>query len=61
MNVNPSKAQLRVASAIFTNFVVLWLGSMLVTRDVTLLTIDFILAILSWYLAVKIEENLEKL
>lgn len=61
MKFTLSTAQLKVASSVLSNFVVFWLGSMLVTRNVILLTADFILATLSWYLAVTIEKTLENI
>lgn len=54
-----SRARLKVASAIFSDFVVFWLGNILINRNILVLTGDIALAIFSYYLAVKIEELLE--
>lgn len=54
-----SKAHLRVASAVFSNFVVLWLGAVFATRDIFALTTNILLAIVSLYLAIKSEEILQ--
>ena len=55
-----TEAQLKVISAVSANFVVVWLVAMLGTADVLALTINLILAIVSWYLAIKAEETLKK-
>jgi hypothetical protein len=54
-------AQLKVFSAVMSNFVAFWFAAILATKDIFVLTLDLIMAILSWKLAVKSEEVLEKL
>lgn len=55
----PTRAQLKVFSAVCSNLVVVWLIAMVGTRDIFILIFDITFAILSWYLAVKAEEALE--
>ncbi len=56
-----TKSQLRVFSSICSNFVVLWLGGLFITKDPFALTVNLIYATISWKLAVKAEERLEAL
>ena len=55
-----TKAHLRVSSAVFSNFVVLWLGAVFATRDIFALTTNILLAIVSLWLSIKSEEILQK-
>ncbi|OGH18581.1 MAG: hypothetical protein A2868_02345 [Candidatus Levybacteria bacterium RIFCSPHIGHO2_01_FULL_40_15b] len=61
LELNLSRAQLRVLSNVFGNFVVVWIVAMFGTRNILVLTANFVLAIISWRLAVKVEEILEEL
>ncbi len=54
-----TKPQLQIASAVCSNFVVAWLGAMLLTRDPVALTMNFVAAIVSWKAAIRAEEILE--
>ncbi len=54
-----SSAQLKVFSAICSNFVVVWLVAGFTTKDLLVLTRDILAATISLYLAVVIEEILE--
>ena len=54
-----TKAQLRIASAVCSNFIVLWLSAMLVTNNQLTLTMNFVAAIVSWKAAIWAEELLE--
>lgn len=56
----PRRSQLKVFSAICSNFVVVWIVAAFVAKDIFALTIDIVFAILSWYLAIKAEEVLEE-
>lgn len=56
-----TRAKLKVFSAIFSNFVVVWLAAMLGTRDPFVLTLNFLFAIVSLDLAIKAEERAEKI
>lgn len=55
-----SKAQLKVFSAVCSNFVVVWLVAMLGTNDIFVLTADIFLAILSWKAGIFCENLLEE-
>lgn len=55
-----TRAQLKVFSAVCSNFVVFWLGSMLTVRNNFILTLSLFFAIVSWDLAVRAEEILEE-
>lgn len=59
-SLEPTKAQLKVFSAICSNFVVVWLVALLGTRDPFVLTANVILAIVSWKLAIKSEKLLDE-
>lgn len=59
-NLRPTRVQLKVFSAVCSNFVVVWLVAFFGTRDFLALTANFILAIVSWYLAVKAETLAEE-
>lgn len=59
MEIEFSRAQLKVLSAIFSNFAVVWIVALFTTRDPVLLTINVMLAIVSWHLAVKAELLIE--
>lgn len=61
MNFRPTKPQLKVASAVFSNFFVFWFLAVLTTTNIMALTADVILAIFCWYSAVSIEERLGNL
>ena len=54
-----TSAHLKVFSNVCGNMVVFWVAAILATTDQYNLTVDFIFAILSWYLAVRSEELLE--
>lgn len=54
-----TRPQLRVFSAVCGNFTAGWLATILVTRNWLVLIVDVLLAMVSWYLAVKAEEILE--
>lgn len=54
-------SQLKIFSAVCSNFVVFWLAAIVGTQDPFILTFDIIFAIVSWKLAVKAEEILEEL
>lgn len=54
------RPHLKVLSAVCSNFVVVWLIALFGTKDLLILTGDILLAMLSWYLAIKAEEALEK-
>lgn len=58
MRVELTAPQLKVVSAVCSNFVVVWLAAMLGTRDPFTLTLNFLFAIVSVYLAIKAEEAL---
>lgn len=53
------KSQLRVISAVSSNFVVVWLAALFTTRDIAALIFNIIVAILFWHLAAKAEDALE--
>jgi len=55
------RPQLRVLANVFGNLVVVWMVAILGTRDLLVLTANFVLAMISWRLAVKVEEILEEL
>ena len=55
-----SSAQLKVFSAVCSNFVVVWLIVIFTTRDISVIIQDVIAAFLAWYSAVRAEEVLEK-
>ncbi len=61
LSISVSRAQLRVLSAIFSNFVVGWLFAILGSRDSGRMALDLALSLVFWYLAVKTEEILEEL
>lgn len=50
------KSQLRVLSAVSSNFVVIWIIALLATRDFLTLTANLVCAIVGWYIASKAEE-----
>ncbi|MEK7617415.1 MAG: hypothetical protein AAB414_05175 [Patescibacteria group bacterium] len=56
-----TKSQLKVLSAVASNFVVIWVIAVFATRDALTLTGNFISAIVGWYIASKAEELSEKL
>lgn len=55
-----TKSQLKIFSAVCSNFVVVWLAAIVGSNDPFILTFDIISAIVSWKLAVKTEEILEE-
>lgn len=55
-----TKPQLKVLANVFGNFVVVWIVAMFGTMDAQALTVNFILAILSWYAGISVEKELEK-
>lgn len=59
IHVNLSNAQIRVLSSVFSNLIIVWSLAMFGTRDPLLLTVNGILAILSWKAAVRLEEELQ--
>ncbi len=58
MRVELTAPQLKVVSAIASNFVVVWLVAMLGTKDPFTLTLNFLFAMVSMHLAIKAEEAL---
>lgn len=56
-----ARSQLKVLSAISSNFVVVWVVVMVATRDPIILTGNFIGVIVAWYIASKAEEVSEEL
>lgn len=52
----PSKAQLKVFSAVCSNLAAGWFAAIFITRNPVLLTADIVGVIVSSYLAVKAEE-----
>ena len=56
MRLELTVPQLKVVSAVSSNFAVLWLGAILTTHDFFLLTMDLLLAMVSVYFATKAEE-----
>ena len=56
-----TRSQLKVFSALFTEFVVVWVLAILGTRDLFILTIDILFAIIFLVLAIKTEEASEKI
>lgn len=63
MNISfiATKAQLKVFSAICSNFTVVWIAALFATQNIATLTTNIILVIVSWKLAVKAEDLLEEL
>lgn len=57
----PSKAQLRVFSAVCSNLAAGWFVSMFLTSDLFTLTGNVVGVIISLYLAMKAEQMLEEL
>lgn len=55
-----TRAQLKVFSALCTEFVVVWVLAILGTRDLFILTTDLVFAIIFLVLAIKAEEESEK-
>jgi len=55
-----SSAQLKVFSAVCSNFVVVWLIAIFTTRDTFVIIRYVMAAVLAWYAAVWAEEVLEK-
>lgn len=58
--LEPSRAQLKVSSAVCTNFVVVWIIAMFGTKDILTLTANGFAAIVALYLAIRAEEILEE-
>lgn len=56
-----SKGQLKMFAAICANLVVVWLAAVIATHDLIILTRNFILVIVFWYLGVKAEELMEEI
>lgn len=56
-----TRAQLKVISALCTEFVVVWILAILGTRDLFILTMDITFAIIFLVLAIKTEEASEKI
>ncbi len=55
------QSHLKVFSSVCSNFVVFWLAGLFATSDFLALTMNILLAMLSWYLAIKAEDILEEL
>lgn len=55
-----TRPQLRVYSAVLCNLSVVWIAAIFATRDLATLTANIVNAIVSLYLAIKIEEVLVK-
>ena len=60
ISFEPSRAQLKVFSAICSDFVVVWIIALFGTQDFVVLTFNIVAAILFWYLATKADELSEK-
>lgn len=60
MSFSFTRPQLRVFSSILSNLAVFWIGSIFVTRDPFILTVDFIYVTVCVYTAIKVEELLEE-
>lgn len=60
-SVEFSRPQIRVFSSVFSNLTAGWLITLFVTKDLFVLTGNFLNVILSLYFAVKLEEILEEL
>lgn len=56
-----TRAQLKVFSALSTEFIVVWLLAILGTRDLFILTMDVVFTIMFLVLAIKAEEESEKI
>lgn len=56
-----TRPQLKVFSAVSSNFIVIWIVAILATRDIWILIRDILLVILFWYAALRAEEALETL
>lgn len=59
--INLSRAHLKVLSAVFSNFVAVWVVAMFGTRDTLALTGNFIGAIVSLSLAIIFEQASEEI
>ncbi|OGE44525.1 hypothetical protein A3A45_03445 [Candidatus Daviesbacteria bacterium RIFCSPLOWO2_01_FULL_36_8] len=51
-----SRSQLKILSAVSSNFVVVWTVASFATKDFLTLTANLICAIVAWYIASKAEE-----
>lgn len=58
MRFQPTRSQLKVFSAVCSNFTVAFLFANLATRDPLTLTVNTVIAILFLYFAVKAEDKL---
>lgn len=56
-----TRAELKVVSAICTEFFVVWILAILGTTDLFILTMDIVFAIIFLVLAIKTEEESEKI
>ena len=59
-NLHLTRAKLKVFSAICSNLVIVWLVAMGGTKDLLILTVNLVFAIVSLDLAIKAEELSEK-
>lgn len=55
----PTRYQLRVFSAVASNFAVVWLAASFATRDITTLLVNLLLGIVSLWFAIVAEKKLE--
>ncbi len=58
--IHLTRAQLRVVSAISSNFAAFWLAATITVNTMPVLILNVAFAIVSWYMAVKAEEYLEE-
>jgi hypothetical protein len=60
LSIELTKAELRIISAVFANFVVFWIAALFITQNILTLTGNIIFATISWKFAVKAEELLDE-
>ncbi len=58
-SINVTIAQVKVFSAVCSNLAAGWMATILITTNLNILTVNLLLAILSWKLAIKAEGILE--
>ncbi len=56
---NLPKAHVKVLASIFSNFILVWVVAMLATSEPLVLTLNFAGVILSWWLAISAEMELQ--